>query len=53
METQSLYKENEKVMPPKKIKKTKIDEEEPLEQFGIFEDEDEDEDEEESWRDVG
>jgi len=40
-------------MPPKKAKKMKIDEEERLEQFGIYQEEDEDEDEKESWRDVG
>ena len=40
-------------MPPKKVKKIKNDEEEGLEQFGIYEEEDEEEDEKESWRDVG
>jgi len=40
-------------MPPKKGKKTKIDEEERLEQLGIYQEEDEDEDEKESWRDFG
>ena len=43
-------------MPPKKKKRIK-DEEERLEQLGIYEDEeeydDEVEDEKESWRDVG
>jgi len=39
-------------MPPKKGKKTKIDEE-GLEQFGIFEEEDEGEYDKESWRNVG
>jgi len=53
VKTQNFYKENEKIMPPKKGKKAKIDEEERLEQFGIYEEEDEDEEEKESWRDVG
>jgi len=43
-------------MPPKKKKRIK-NEEESLEQLGIYEDdeenEDEDQDERESWRDVG
>lgn len=43
-------------MPPKKKKRTK-DDEERLEQLGIYEDDEEyndkDEDEKESWRDVG
>jgi len=43
-------------MPPKKGKKTKIDDQERLAQFGIFEEEEEeenDENEKEAWRDFG